>query len=125
MSPMKKIIGWLGLAALVSCGSSAPTRQEARDQATTITCQRFSACMAIGPGKAYPTLEACELQWQADWDKDWTAADCEGKIDNAEFSTCLNAIRGTSCDNILDFFATRAKCGKVNVCRSSADGGGG
>jgi hypothetical protein len=127
MPQVTSIISCVGLlAAVVSCGSSAPTRQEARDQATTTTCDRFRSCNLIGTaqGQSYPTDEACQLAWRSNWENAWPAADCDGKIDNAEYNVCLNAIRGTAC-NPLDFLSTLAKCGKQNVCRTPADGGGG
>jgi hypothetical protein len=122
---MTSILGALGLAVVAGCGSSAPTRQEARDQATTLTCDRFDECMLIGsaPNAAFPTAEACQLEWRSNWEMAWPAVDCEGKIDSAQFGLCQNAIRATAC-NVFDFLVTLGKCGKMNVCRTSTPDGG-
>jgi hypothetical protein len=119
-------ITFFALAGLAGCGSSAPSREAARDQATTVTCDRFASCNLIGSmqGQTYPTIEACQLAWRAEWDKRWLAASCEGKIDSAAYDMCLNAIRGTAC-NIFDFFNTLGKCDAMNVCHAAGDGGAG
>jgi hypothetical protein len=115
-------IALAALVALAAC-SSGTSRESARDQATTLTCQQFAACMEIGTGKTYPTQSDCEIQWQGNWDKAWPAADCEGKIDQGAFETCLARIRGTTC-NAFDLLATLAVCSKANVCHATnADGG--
>jgi hypothetical protein len=110
-----------GLAA--SCSSSV-SREQARDQATTATCQRYVMCNAIGAGKAYPTEPDCELQWQAMWDNYWPASTCDDKINQAALDVCLNAIGGTAC-NVVDFFATLGKCSAMNVCGASSNPDGG
>jgi hypothetical protein len=113
------------VVALAASCSSGTSREQARDQATTATCQRYVMCDQIGAGKAYPSEPDCEIQWTAYWDKAWPAADCDGKIDQSAYGVCLNAIGGTSCTNILDLIGTLAKCGKMNVCdtATSPDGG--
>ena len=124
MSKIRRIFGLAVLVVVASCSSST-SRESARSQATTQTCDRFSMCGLIGDGagKTYPTTEACEIAWQANWDGAWPAADCDGKIDQAAFETCLARIRGTTC-TFGDFLLTLGKCGKANVCHaSSADGG--
>ena len=124
-SKIRQTIGAAGLAALLALAgcSSGTSRESARDQATTLTCQQFATCMDIGTGKTYPTQEDCEIQWKANWEQAWPAADCEGKIDQGAFETCLARIRGTTC-NVVDFFATLGVCGKANVCHATnADGG--
>ena len=116
-------IGVLVLAALLGCGGGAPSRESARDQATTLTCQQFARCMDIGTGKTYPTADDCQIQWQGTWDGKWPAADCEGKINQDGFDTCMAAIRGTSC-TLGDLVNTLGKCDKKFVCATgSADGG--
>jgi hypothetical protein len=112
------------LAALSSC-SSGISRESARDQATTATCTRYNAC-SMFPSAAYPSMEACEIDWRANWEKAWPASTCEGKIDQAAFELCLNAISSTGC-NLVDLLSTLGKCSAANVCdaTSPADGGGG
>jgi hypothetical protein len=132
MSPPLRKNGWLWLAVLglaivadSGCGSDAPSRESARDQATTHTCERFNQCSDIGAGKTYPDESACELQWQANWDKAWLASQCEGKIDQSQFTVCLEAIDSTACASFGDFLSTLGKCSAMNVCHSTstADGG--
>jgi hypothetical protein len=133
MSSTSCKLTWLGLTALVAAGVSlavvapgcggAPSRESARDQATTHTCARYETCMAIGPGKAFPDDQDCALHWQAQWDSEWPAATCEGKIDQAAFTVCLEAIDSASC-NLGDLLLTLLKCDAMNVCHASADAGG-
>ncbi|HTA18575.1 MAG TPA: DUF6184 family natural product biosynthesis lipoprotein [Polyangia bacterium] len=126
MSNAKRIIGGLALVALVAgCGGEAPSRESARDQATTHTCARLNQCGDIGAGMTLPDESACEIQWQANWDKAWPTAQCEGKIDEAQFTVCLEAIDSTGCASFVDFLATLGKCGAVNVCHSTATADGG
>jgi hypothetical protein len=123
-SSFRQIIGAAGLAALLAAAgcSSSTSRESARDQATAATCDRFNMCAAF-PSTSYPSREACEIDWRANWEKAWPAAECEGKIDQGAFETCMAAIRGTAC-NIIDFFSTLGKCSAANVCHATnADGG--
>jgi hypothetical protein len=125
MSLSRKLAGFLAVTILaVAAGcSSGTSRESARDQATTLTCQQYVRCMAIGAGKAFPTQSDCELHWQATWDSQWPAATCEGKINQEAFETCLAAIRGTSC-TLGDLLITLGKCGSANVCASASPDGG-
>lgn len=115
----------LAIVASASCGGDAPSRESARDQATTHTCNRLSQCGDIGAGKTYPDDSACEIQSQGKWDQAWPAAQCEGKIDQAQFTVCLEAIDSTGCASLADFLLTLGKCDAMNVCHSTstADGG--
>jgi hypothetical protein len=125
MSFNRKLAGILAvtiLAVTAGCNSGV-SRESARDQATTLTCEQYVRCMAIGTGKAFPTQADCELHWQATWDSQWPATACEGKINQDAFATCLAAIRGTSC-NLADLLITLGKCGAANVCASASPDGG-
>jgi hypothetical protein len=129
MSHTHRILAAALLAVVTLACDSGVTRQSARAQATSLTCQRYDMCMMVGAGKTYADHEACEIAWQANWDGAWPAADCEGKINQAELETCLAAIRSTSCMGGLDFLSTVfVKCGKQTVCSGGgsppADAGG-
>jgi hypothetical protein len=132
MSRPRRKNGWLWLATIgiaiianAGCGGGAPSRESARDQATTHTCARLDQCGDIGAGKTYADDSACQIQSQANWDKAWSASQCEGKIDQAQFTICLEAIDSTDCASFGDLVLTLGKCSAMNVCRStpSADGG--
>jgi hypothetical protein len=127
MSHTLRFLAAVALTAIVTttpaCDSST-SRESARSQATTLTCQRYQMCMLIGPGKSYADIGACEIQWQAYWDGAWPAASCDGKIKQAELETCMAAIRSTNCAG-LDIFGTLDKCKKENVCSASGTPDGG
>jgi hypothetical protein len=129
MSHTHRILAAATLALVTTACDSGTTRQSARAQATSLTCQRYEMCMMIGAGKTYASQEECEIKWQANWEGHWPSAECDGKINQAELETCLAAIRSTSCDNAIDFLTTVfGKCPKEKVCSAGtgpADGGGG
>ena len=54
----------------------------------------------------------------------WPAAECQGRINQAELAQCLNAIGGTEC-NIVDLGLTLLKCGKGDICGAVPDAGAG
>jgi hypothetical protein len=107
---------------LAGCGGGAPSRESARDQATTATCARFNAC-AMFPSASYPSEEACELDWRNRWEMAWPASTCEGKIDPAAFQFCISAIGTTAC-NAADLLITLGKCGAAKVCDGASPDGG-
>jgi len=111
------ILGCTGALLARGCGSVTDSRVEARNEATQHTCDQYQACGAIGPGLSYPDQASCTTAWQANWDTAWPAADCQGKIDQAQLHFCLSAIDGTSCTSLLDIADTiYVKCGKATVC---------
>jgi hypothetical protein len=124
MSFTRKLAGILAAAILIGAAgcSSGISRETARDQATSATCVRFNMCAPF-PSAQYASMDACEIDWRANWDKAWPAAQCDGKIDQTAYQMCLEAIASTAC-NIVDFFATLGKCSAANVCHTAnADGG--
>jgi len=126
------VIGLLGLAALaasvMTCGGGVTTandtRESARDKATTATCMRYDSCGLINgdAGAAYATYDSCTTVWRANWETRWPVTTCT-KINEPGLNVCLSAIAATSCDSILDFLATLAKCEEVDVCAGAVDGG--
>jgi hypothetical protein len=123
--PMK-VLAALTLGTL-SCGGVGTSQKTARDQATTVTCQRYSECQngfGAAPAHAYTSLDSCEVDWRAKWENYWPAAACDGKIDPAALSTCLSRISSTDCMNGLDILNTiLVVCPKEKVCGAGADGG--
>jgi len=128
MSHSHRILGVVGLLAAVTLASacdSSTSRESARSQATTLTCQRYDMCMMVGAGKTYADIGSCEVIWQGNWEQYWPAADCQGKISQAELETCLAAIRGTNCMGLDIVTTIFDKCNKMKVCSSGGTPDGG
>ena len=110
----------LGLAGARGCGGvSNPTdpRIAARDQAAKATCDKYMACGAIGPGLTYETYDSCLTVWQGNWENQWSAAMCEGKISQPDLTTCVDRIGGTDCTSLLDILNTLYNtCAAAKVC---------
>jgi len=108
----------------VSCGSGT-SQQDARDRATTQTCNWFQSCHYIGPGMNYATYDQCEGDQRAQWENRWPPASCDGKINESALETCLAAILSTDCSNALDILDTLgSKCAEAKVCAGSSPDGG-
>jgi hypothetical protein len=124
------LIGVLGGA--MSCGGvSASDVVNARNQATTASCNYYMMCNQIGPGMSskgngyYDTYQDCTTQVLSSWTSAWPTTTCEGHIDQAALTICLNAIGGTTC-NGLDVLLTLTKCGSGSICAANIkDAGGG
>jgi hypothetical protein len=112
----------LALAA-VSCGGVGTSRETARDQATSVSCDRVSMCGKIGPGGTYTSADMCQIMQKSFWEGAWPAAECDGKIDVSNLNVCLQSISATDCEGGLDLLLTLGKCGKAKVCGTTADGG--
>jgi hypothetical protein len=97
------------------CGGVTDTRAQARDQAAQATCTRYQACNDIGSGLTYSDYNSCVTVWQGNWESAWPASTCQGKIDQAQLTVCLDAIGATTCTG-FDFVLTLAKCGAGSVC---------
>ncbi len=134
MSNTKRIIGGLGLVALLAAGvgaagvgcSSTSSQADARDRATTQSCSWYQMCNNIGAGKKYDTLDSCEIQVRAQWDNAWPEQMCNGKINESQLEVCLAAIYATDCTNVLDIVDTiGVKCAEAKICSGggSPDGG--
>ena len=128
MSHTHRILGVVGLLAAITVASacdSSVSRESARSQATTLTCQRFDMCMLIGPGKSYADVGSCEVIWQGNWEQHWPAASCQGKINQTELETCLAAIRSTNCMGFDVVGTIYDKCSAMRVCSSGGTPDGG
>jgi hypothetical protein len=132
--PGRKLpIGWLALlgalalgagAAVSGCGSSN-SQADARDRATTTSCDWFQMCGQIGAGKRYETRDTCNVQVRASWDQAWPVASCDGKIDENQLGICLAAIQSTLCGNGLDVLNTLVnKCPEAKICGGANPDGG-
>jgi hypothetical protein len=76
-----------------------------------------------------PTFESdstCQTMVLSYWTGQWTDAACQGKVDEAALTVCIDAINSTLCMNGIDVLSTLlAKCPVAKVCPSATDGGGG
>ena len=131
-APRARPIGLLGVIAAAAfvvgagpgCGSSN-SQADARDRATTTSCDWFQMCGQIGAGKKYPTRDTCDVQVRASWDTAWPVADCDGKINESQLQICLDAIHATECGNGLDVLDTLAsKCPEAKICAGASPDGG-
>lgn len=107
------------LAFLVGhgCGSVSNDRQDAINQATAATCSRYQQCGAIGAGLSYDTLSDCQDDWKNKFSMQWMESQCDGRIDHAMLSTCIERIDSTMCTSILDVLNTfYVICSTANVC---------
>jgi hypothetical protein len=132
MSELRRcILGTVfGLSASLGaggCGGVTDDRVAAREKATGAICDRYEACGLIGSdtGDAYLSREQCVIDWRANRDDAWTAAECQGRISQSELNVCLSAIAATACMG-FDFVTTLLKCTAVTVCSggSPRDAGG-
>jgi hypothetical protein len=127
------LIGGLaaGLAGGVSCGGvSGSDVVNARNQATTASCNYFMMCGQIGPGQqnngGYDTYQDCLTQVMGSWTNGWPTSTCEGHIDQRQLTVCLDAIGSTTDCNGLAVLITLTKCGSGTVCSANlTDAGGG
>jgi hypothetical protein len=104
------------------CGGVTSSQQVARDKATDATCDRYQECNQIGPGLMYTNRSLCEGDVRAGWENGWPAAECDGKINQAQLEVCLSRIRATECNNGLDVLATLAiSCPKEKICNPTAN----
>ena len=118
-----KVLVALTLGAL-SCGGVGTSRETARDQAVTTTCDRVMTCGGIGAGKSYTSYDNCKIMQTSFWEGAWPAAECDGKIDPTNLNVCINAIAATDCMG-LDFLLTLGKCNKMKICGAAATADGG
>ncbi|WP_239576268.1 DUF6184 family natural product biosynthesis lipoprotein [Archangium primigenium] len=109
-----------GAVGLFGCGTVADITNRQADAVTAAvneSCDRYEACGQIGPDKKYATRDACKAENQDFWNGRWDAADCEGHIVGASLDVCLDSIKTTSCDSILDQLDTAYnRCAKSDVC---------
>lgn len=119
-------IGTVGVLFGHGCGTVTNDLNDAINQATTATCDRYQSCGLIGSeaGASYATVDMCQAHWKDTFSKQWTPAQCQGHIDHPMLNVCLNAINGTSCTSVLDVLTTLyVKCGAGPVCDVPSDAG--
>lgn len=114
------------LGAAPSCGGvSGSDVVNARNQATTASCNYFMMCNQIGPGMSakgsgyYDTYQDCTTQVQGSWTSAWPTSTCQGHIDQHGLTVCLDAINSTTDCNGLAVLLTLTKCGSGTVCAAN------
>jgi len=113
----------LGLIAGIVSGCNefadlTNSQSEAVTVATNATCDRYDACGKIGAGKAYENRESCENHVRDFWNRQWTAAQCEGHIDGDALDVCTDRISSTDCNSFVDQLNTvYNSCDSDDVCR--------
>jgi hypothetical protein len=118
--------GTVGFLFGHGCGSVTNDRDDAINQATTATCNRYQTCGLIGASAtaSYMTVGDCQADWKLKFTNQWTAVQCQGHIDHPMLGLCLNAITATSCTSTLDVLTTfYVKCGAGPVCDVPPDAG--
>jgi hypothetical protein len=122
------LIGGTGVLAGAGCGGvSGSDVVNARNQATTASCNYFQMCGDIGAGKTYSTADDCTSQVNGNWTSAWPTTTCQGHIDQHQLTICLDAINSTTDCNGLAVLLTLTKCGSGTVCdlnQPPSDGGG-
>lgn len=125
------LVGGLGaaLGGAAGCGGvSGSDVINARNQATTASCNYFQMCNQIGPGQNYSTYSDCTSQVNGNWTSAWPTTTCQGHIDQHQLTICLDAINSTTDCNGLAVLLTLTKCGSGTVCdlnQPPSDGSGG
>ncbi|HEY6475829.1 MAG TPA: DUF6184 family natural product biosynthesis lipoprotein [Polyangia bacterium] len=128
-------VGAVALAAALggamSCGGvSGSDVINARNQATTASCNYFMMCNEIGPGMSangnYDTYQDCTTKVVADWTSAWPTTTCQGHIDETALGKCIDAINANSTAdcNGLAVLLTLTKCGSGTVCEANVTDGG-
>ena len=105
----------LGALAVPACGGGSPTQMEARDQATTTSCDFYQRCDKIGSSKQYSTRDDCETQVKATFQSAWPPEGCTN-ISPTGLGNCETAIRIADCTSGIDALSVLSKCSRMNVC---------
>ena len=108
------------LIGAIDCGGvSTDDVTSARNQATTASCNYYQMCNQIGPGLAGgATLADCKSTVYGQWTMGWPTTTCQGHVDQAKLTICLDAIGATTdCSGVGALFAL-SKCSSASVCSS-------
>jgi hypothetical protein len=106
------------LVGAINCGGvSTNDVESARTQATTASCSYYQMCGQIGMGKqGGDTLADCMTTVLGQWTMGWPTSTCQGHIDQAKLTICLDAINSTTdCGGIAALLAL-SKCSEATIC---------
>jgi Family of unknown function (DUF6184) len=119
------LVGALGGA--MSCGGvSGSDVVDARNQVTMASCNYYMMCKEIGPGLQYDTYQDCQTQVLGNWTNSWQTSTCQGHINQAALTVCLDAINSTTtCGSTLAadiaILAALSKCNSATVCSANVN----
>ena len=106
------------LIGAANCGGvSTDDVTSARNEATTASCNYYQMCNQIGPGlSGGATLGDCKATVYGEWTNGWPTTTCQGHIDQAKLTICLDAINSTTdCGGFAALLAL-SKCSSASVC---------
>jgi hypothetical protein len=130
------------LAALGACdrkahqeeGSASEGHEENRRRETILTgariesrdyvagrmadarCERESTCMDVGPGRRFPSSEACLAALRPDSLGHLTRLECPKGTDPRGLEKCLGAIRGEVCPRAIEQLEHLEACRAESLC---------
>lgn len=115
---MKTLIRAASALVLFTFACGGNDQADARDRATTQTCNQYKSCGEIGPSQLFPNQDECLVQKRNFWDSTWLYAQCEGKIHSAAVDNCVNAIKAVSCANFSNDYnsVVATQCSIAQVC---------
>ncbi len=96
---------------LAPASGSISARDTAIHQISMARCERDERCNAIGTGKHYESLIACEDE--RDREARESAGDCKGRVDQNRLTECVSAIRAEDCGSPLDSLERVVACRKA------------
>jgi len=111
-------VGSVMLALAGACGGvSTSDVVSARNQATTASCMYYQRCNQIGPGQpGGDTVADCMTTVVGKWTMGWPTTTCEGHIDQANLTICLDAIGATTDCSGIGALLALSKCSSASVC---------
>ena len=106
------------LVGAVNCGGvSTDDVTSARNQATSASCNYYQMCNQIGPGlSGGATLADCKATVYGQWTMGWPTTNCQGHIDQAKLTICVDAINSTTDCGGLGALLALSKCSSASVC---------
>jgi len=104
----------VGTTTLTGADIHSISSDTATERIIVARCTRETACNNIGTDKHFVSYDACARELRAKVGTDISPANCPYGIDIAATSSCVEAIRGESCNNAGDTIS------RLDSCRTSA-----
>ena len=114
-----RLVGVIALvvAGAIGCSDGSTSQPAARDRAATAACEAAQRCGQIGSGQTYVSLDDCLTKRKNDFQNAWPPETCNGKINETQLDTCVNAIQMIQCGNILQLAdIVLNQCPSSQVC---------